>query len=94
VGGFSLLIDVEVTSESEANEAIDAGADIVMLDNMTGQDLIDVATRLREKWSGKRKFLLETSGGIDESNLHTRAINGSLHSSSPFCPCRSTIFSD
>lgn len=36
VSGFTLLIDVEVQSESEADEAIDAGADIVMLDNLEG----------------------------------------------------------
>ncbi|KAG8879174.1 hypothetical protein FRB97_001903 [Tulasnella sp. 331] len=36
VSGFTLLIDVEVQSEAEADEAIDAGADIVMLDNLEG----------------------------------------------------------
>jgi len=75
VSGFSLLIDVEVQSESEADEAIAAGADIVMLDNIEGQMLLDVAQGLKERWAGKRKFLLETSGGIDESNLRSRAVN-------------------
>jgi len=74
VGGFSLLIDVEVGSEAEADEAIDAGADIVMLDNIEGNDLVDVTRRLKEKWSGK-KFLFETSGNITETNLQERAIN-------------------
>jgi nicotinate-nucleotide pyrophosphorylase (carboxylating) len=74
VGGFSLLIDVEVGSEAEADEAIDAGADIVMLDNIEGSDLVSVARRLKEKWSGK-KFLIETSGNITETNLQERAIN-------------------
>jgi len=75
VSGFSLLIDVEVQSESEADEAIAAGADIVMLDNIEGQLLLDVAQRLKERWTGKRKFLIETSGGIEESNLRNRAVN-------------------
>jgi len=79
VGGFSLLLDVEVGSEEEADEAIDAGADIIMLDNIDGNDLINVARRLKEKWSGKRKFLFETSGNITEANLQERAINGELH---------------
>ena len=74
-GGFSLLIDVEVTTEAEADEAIDAGADIIMLDNMEGEVLYGAARRLREKWAGKRKFLFETSGGIDEGNLTDRAVN-------------------
>jgi nicotinate-nucleotide pyrophosphorylase (carboxylating) len=75
VGGFSLLLDVEVRTEAEADEAVEAGADIIMLDNMEGQELVSVARRLREKWVGK-KFLLETSGGIEEGNLRERAVNG------------------
>jgi len=74
VGGFSLLIDVEVRTEAEADEAIAAGADVVMLDNMEGSELVAVARRLRERWPAKR-FLLETSGGITEDNLQERAIN-------------------
>ncbi|KAI0082421.1 nicotinate-nucleotide diphosphorylase [Panus rudis PR-1116 ss-1] len=75
VGGFSLLLEVEVQSEQEADEAIDAGADIIMLDNMEGSQLADVAKRLREKWTGKRKFLFESSGNITDANLQERAIN-------------------
>ncbi|KAI0306865.1 Quinolinate phosphoribosyl transferase [Multifurca ochricompacta] len=78
VGGFSLLLDVEVRDEEEANEAIAAGADVIMLDNIEGSELASVARRLRERWSGgqeKKKFLLETSGGITESNLGERAIS-------------------
>lgn len=78
MGGFSLLLDVEVTSEAEADEAIDAGADVVMLDNMEGEALISTAARLKQRWSGKRKFLIETSGGIEENNFKERAINGEL----------------
>lgn len=78
VGGFSLLLDVEVGSEAEADEAIDAGADIIMLDNIEGDELVTVARRLKDKWAGKRKFLLESSGNITETNLRERAINGVL----------------
>ena len=92
VGGFSLLIDVEVSTEGEANEAIDAGADIIMLDNMEGQELVGVATRLKEEWLGKRKFLLETSGGIEEHNLHERAINGMCRPHKPLSIL--TLYSD
>ncbi|KAI0265042.1 Quinolinate phosphoribosyl transferase [Gloeopeniophorella convolvens] len=75
VGGFSLLLDVEVRSEEEAEEAIAAGADVVMLDNMEGEELASVARRLRARWVGTgKKFLLETSGGITEGNLRDRAI--------------------
>ncbi|KAH9028730.1 nicotinate-nucleotide diphosphorylase [Lactarius pseudohatsudake] len=77
VGGFSLLLDVEVRDEEEANEAIAAGADVIMLDNIEGDELVSVARRLRDRWEGKgKKFLLETSGGITEGNLRERAISG------------------
>lgn len=67
---------MEVDSEAAANEAIDAGADIIMLDNMEGDELVSVARKLKEAWTGKRKFLLESSGNITESNLQERAIDG------------------
>ena len=76
VGGFSLLLEVEVGSEAEADEAIDAGADIVMLDNIEGAELVGVASRLKAKWAGKRKFLFESSGNVTEANIHERALNG------------------
>lgn len=47
-----------------------------MLDNIEGNELVSVSQRLKEKWTGKRKFLFETSGNITESNLQERAING------------------
>ncbi|KAF9057981.1 Quinolinate phosphoribosyl transferase [Panaeolus papilionaceus] len=75
VGGFSHLLDVEVQSEAEADEAIAAGADIIMLDNIEGEELVRVSRALKEKWSGQRKFLFETSGNITEANLQERAIN-------------------
>jgi len=51
-----------------------------MLDNIEGTELVDVARRLKEKWTGKRKFLFETSGNITESNLQERAISGEISS--------------
>lgn len=70
------MLEVEVGSEAEADEAIDAGADIIMLDNIEGDHLVQVARKLKEKWNGKRKFLFESSGNITEVNLQERAING------------------
>ena len=71
---------MEAGSEAEADEAIDAGADVVMLDNIEGSELVGVARRLKEKWTGKRKFLFETSGNITETNLGERAINSEWES--------------
>lgn len=67
--GFSLRIDVEVQSFEEAEEAIRAGADVVMLDNMVGDVLVDCAKTLKEKLGAEHRFLLESSGGITLSNL-------------------------
>lgn len=67
--GFSLKIEVEVRSEAEADEAIEAGADVVMLDNFTGDAVKEAARSLKERWMGKRHFLLEVSGGLTEQNV-------------------------
>ncbi|KXN70619.1 nicotinate-nucleotide diphosphorylase [Conidiobolus coronatus NRRL 28638] len=63
VGGFSMKIDVEVGSFEEACEAIEAGGDIIMLDNIEPPTLHEVAKNLKEKYSNKT-FLLEASGGV------------------------------
>lgn len=66
VGGFALKIEVECQSEEEADEAIVAGADIIMLDNFTGEGLKQAAKNLKQRWAaqGKNNFLIESSGGI------------------------------
>lgn len=69
VGGFAIKIEVEVQSEAEANEAIAAGADIVMLDNFSGDGLRVAARNLKERWAGKRQVLVECSGGLTEENV-------------------------
>ncbi|WVW82087.1 nicotinate-nucleotide diphosphorylase (carboxylating) [Kwoniella bestiolae CBS 10118] len=72
VAGFSLLVNVECQNYDEAHEAISAGANIVMLDNLLGEELHGAAKRLKEEWKGKREFLIETSGGIVEGGLKGR----------------------
>ncbi|KAK7433210.1 nicotinate-nucleotide diphosphorylase (carboxylating) [Neonectria magnoliae] len=69
VAGFSMKIEVEVQSEAEADEAIEAGADVVMLDNFTGDGVKIAARSLKERWQGKRHFLLEVSGGLRADNV-------------------------
>lgn len=68
VAGFSTKIEVEVQSKAEASEAIQAGADVIMLDNFTGDDLKAAAKSLKESHTDK-KFLLESSGGLTEENI-------------------------
>jgi len=76
VGGFPLKVEVEVDSEKDADEAIEAGADIIMLDNFDGPGLKVAAQRLKSRWAGKKQFLLECSGGLTLDNVETYVNNG------------------
>ena len=73
-GGFALKIEVECQSEAEADEAVAAGADIVMLDNFEGPGLKVAAQSLKARHG--QKVLLECSGGLTEHNLATYLCNG------------------
>ncbi|PVU90873.1 hypothetical protein BB561_004675 [Smittium simulii] len=70
VAGFSVKIEVECQSIEDANEAIAAGADIVMLDNFTPQAFKTDAKHLKQKWKAQgRTVLVEASGGITEDTI-------------------------
>ncbi|KAK2600777.1 hypothetical protein N8I77_010285 [Diaporthe amygdali] len=75
VGGFSLKVEVEVQTEAEADEAIDAGADVVMLDNFSGEGVKVAAKSLKQRWAGKRHFLVEVSGGLTLDNAEEYVTN-------------------
>ena len=79
VGGFALKIEVECRSIEEADEAILAGADIVMLDNFKGESLKTASADLRSR-HGDKKFLIEASGGLTEENCHEYFSKGQSHS--------------
>lgn len=66
-GGFALKIEVECQSEAEAEEAIAAGADVVMLDNFSPEGLRTAAASLKANHG--QKVLLECSGGLTEENI-------------------------
>ena len=73
-GGFAVKVEVECWSEEEAEEAVRAGADVVMLDNFDAGEVKGVAGRLKERFAGKgeeggRGFLIEVSGGLTEGNV-------------------------
>jgi nicotinate-nucleotide pyrophosphorylase (carboxylating) len=67
VAGFSVKIEVEVSSYEDAAKAILAGADIVMLDNFNPKDLAECAKRLKSEFN-KSPFLIEGSGGLTVEN--------------------------
>ncbi|KAF2155213.1 nicotinate-nucleotide pyrophosphorylase [Myriangium duriaei CBS 260.36] len=69
-GGFSIKVEVECRSLAEAEEAVDAGADVVMLDNFEPEDMKTAARKLKEKYGrGPRAPLIEVSGGLTEENV-------------------------
>jgi nicotinate-nucleotide pyrophosphorylase (carboxylating) len=65
---FSKKIEVEVTRAADALKAAKAGADVVMLDNFSPQQIRETVESLR-KAGFFGKILLEASGGITEENL-------------------------
>jgi len=74
-GSFSKKIEVEVSSADEAVEAAEAGADIVMFDNMTPSSIRD-SVKLLESKGVRKRLVLEASGGIDETNILEFARSG------------------
>ncbi|KAK9324810.1 Quinolinate phosphoribosyl transferase [Lipomyces orientalis] len=73
--GFATKIEVECQSEAEANEAIAAGADVIMLDNFSNDGLVAAAQSIKTRWLGKKQFLLECSGGLREENIQSYLTN-------------------
>ncbi|MBI4301977.1 MAG: carboxylating nicotinate-nucleotide diphosphorylase [Chloroflexi bacterium] len=63
----TLKVEVEVTTYEEAQEAVVAGADIILLDNMNLEEM-----RLVVDWV-KGRSLIEASGGIILANLRAVA---------------------
>ncbi|MFC2015114.1 carboxylating nicotinate-nucleotide diphosphorylase [Chloroflexota bacterium] len=65
-----LIVEVEVNTGEEALEAAGAGADIIMLDNMSPEEMKAVVSSLR----GQVKT--EASGGITLDNVREAAMTG------------------
>jgi nicotinate-nucleotide pyrophosphorylase (carboxylating) len=63
-------VEIEVESADAAREALEAGADIIMLDNMSIDDM------KRAVGLCKGKVMLEASGGINLSNVRAVAETG------------------
>lgn len=72
-----LKVEIEVKDLEEFKEALEAGADVIMLDNMSVKDMKE-AVQMRNKWSEKSgtKVLIEASGGINLDNVRSIAETG------------------
>jgi nicotinate-nucleotide pyrophosphorylase (carboxylating) len=61
--GHTPKVEVETTNLDEVKEALQAGADIIMLDNMTPQEILIC----KKEIAGRA--LIEVSGGVNKENL-------------------------
>ncbi len=69
-------IEVEVATLDQVKEALDAKADILLLDNMTPELVRQAAQLVAERERDDRRTLLEASGGINLSNVRQYAEAG------------------
>ncbi|UCH57923.1 MAG: carboxylating nicotinate-nucleotide diphosphorylase [Candidatus Bathyarchaeota archaeon] len=72
---FTKKIEVEVRSLEQAVEASEAGADIVMFDNMQSEEIRDCLTALEGRGL-RRGRLFEASGGVTPENIAEYAGTG------------------
>jgi len=72
---FTRKVEVEVTNPDQAVEAAEAGADIVLLDNMTPKEVASSVSLLMSRGLRDR-VLVETSGGIRREKLASYARTG------------------
>jgi len=67
---FSKKVEVEVESMAQAKEAALAGADVILLDNMTPKQVSEASKIIKEINS---KAMVEVSGGIKPDNIASYA---------------------
>lgn len=68
--GHTPKVEVETTNLDEVKEALAAGADIIMLDNMTPEEIL----RCKAEIAGRA--VIEVSGGVNKSNLESYCKTG------------------
>ncbi len=66
-------VEVEVTDMVQLREALQAGADVVMLDNMSVEDMKEAVEYARSK---RPDIIIEASGGITLENIRDVASTG------------------
>ena len=79
----SQSVEVEVRNREELEQALEAGADCVLLDNMTPEQVRDSITLVKDKTVGTedrtadlrpRRVLVEVSGGVTLANVRDYAV--------------------
>ena len=73
LNSFTKKVEVEVVNLGQALEAIEAGADAVLLDNLSPEEVKAIVGELRSRgWRG----IIEVSGGINPDNVVDYALAG------------------
>ncbi len=75
LASFTKKIEIEVSSLEDAIKAAKSGADIIMLDNMTPNEVKEVIETLK-KLGLRKRVLIEASGGITPENIEEYAKTG------------------
>jgi nicotinate-nucleotide pyrophosphorylase (carboxylating) len=70
-----VVIEVEADTEAGLGAAVNAGVDVILLDNMT-VDQMASAVKLTRALSGSRRPILEASGGIEIDTVRAVASTG------------------
>lgn len=68
-----LRVEVEVDGLTELDEAIEAGAEAVLLDNFNNRDIVEAVKRVRER---SPRMIIEVSGGVTLDRMHELAKTG------------------
>ncbi len=70
---FSKKVEVEVSTKEDAVTAVACGADVVMLDNMTPEDVEEAVLHVRKV---NPQTLIEVSGEVNKDNIRRYAQTG------------------
>ncbi|MDP2725972.1 MAG: carboxylating nicotinate-nucleotide diphosphorylase [Dehalococcoidia bacterium] len=74
---LTIKIEVEATTVEEARAAVEAGADIILLDNMSVEEMKEAVRVIQATPSGDRgRVLVEASGGITLEKVRAIAETG------------------
>ena len=66
----TMTIEVETETLAQVEEAVEAGADIIMLDNMNREDIIKAVAII------EKKAVVEVSGNLTEDNIGNKLVPG------------------
>ncbi len=72
----SAKVEIEVDSLPELQDVLDASPEMILLDNMSPQDLKKAVRLTKARFPGKNRPLLEASGGINIHNVRMAAATG------------------